>query len=166
MLTAGSWWLMVECKDCGIKFTTENVLRLHRKNRHSSETLDDLIDAIWPVMKQEYGDMLAASDDVWRASIAHVLTVAGVRPLSLGSDGHVYFLEETVSNDTGSQNYVEVYEREDGEWDWREKAPRGNLPDEIVSTSGGQGYTNDEAAYVAARRENPGLEIRVVPRSE
>jgi uncharacterized protein YegP (UPF0339 family) len=33
---------------------------------------------------------------------------------------------------------AEVYEREDGLWDWRVKARNG----EIIATSGGQGFTD------------------------
>ncbi len=70
-----------------------------------------------------------------------------------------------MSNDKGNENYVEVYERPDGKWDWREKAPRGNLPDEIVSGSAGQGFNDESDATKAAERENEGLEIRVLPLS-
>lgn len=54
---------------------------------------------------------------------------------------------------------VEVYEREDGEFDWRRVARRGNLPDEIVAGSAGQGYTNRAAARRAAEHENAGLPV-------
>lgn len=54
--------------------------------------------------------------------------------------------------------WAEVYEREDGLWDWRRQADNG----EIVATSGGQGYTKKDDALEAAERENPGLDVKVL----
>ncbi|HEU4864621.1 MAG TPA: hypothetical protein VFT76_00110 [Actinomycetota bacterium] len=56
-----------------------------------------------------------------------------------------------------TDRHVEVYRRSDGLWDWRRFA--GN--DEIVATSGGQGYTERNDAVEAAERENEGLTITV-----
>lgn len=84
-----------KCEECDITFTTENVLRLHNLNRHGQPSMDELIDALWPAMKQEYGDMIGAADETWRASAAHVLELAKIKPLSLGGPEIYYFVEGT-----------------------------------------------------------------------
>jgi uncharacterized protein YegP (UPF0339 family) len=43
-------------------------------------------------------------------------------------------------------NKVETYKRSDGKWAWRITAKRGNLPDAIIATDGGQGYENEADA--------------------
>lgn len=40
-------------------------------------------------------------------------------------------------------NMIETYKRADGKWAWRITAKRGNLPDAIIATDGGQGYGNE-----------------------
>jgi len=50
---------------------------------------------------------------------------------------------------------VEVYMRVDGLWDWRRKAPNG----QVVATSGGQGYTTRSDVKLAAVRENAGVQV-------
>ena len=61
------------------------------------------------------------------------------------------------AGDTG-----ELYERKDGLWDWRRRAVNG----QIVATSGGQGYENEEFARHMAETRNPGIYFKVVELQE
>lgn len=50
---------------------------------------------------------------------------------------------------------VEVFEKKDGTFDWRTVSRNEN----IVATSGSQGYERKIEAIRMARQQNPGLEV-------
>lgn len=52
-------------------------------------------------------------------------------------------------------NKAEVYRRQDALWDWRVKAPNG----EIIATSGGQGFSERGDAREAVERIFPELGV-------
>ncbi len=53
-------------------------------------------------------------------------------------------------------DFVEVFERTDGRFDWRRKNGRNG---DVVSTSGNQGYESRDFAFKMARTMNPGIEV-------
>jgi uncharacterized protein YegP (UPF0339 family) len=55
-------------------------------------------------------------------------------------------------------DYVEVYQRADGLFDWRRVAENS----QVVSTSGGQGYVDASACEAMAQDLNFGIEVRRV----
>lgn len=52
-------------------------------------------------------------------------------------------------------NKAEIYRRTDALWDWRVKAPNG----QVVATSGGQGFTERNDAREAVEDIFPNLEV-------
>lgn len=53
-------------------------------------------------------------------------------------------------------DYVEVYQRSDGLFDWRRVAENH----QVVATSGGQGYVDPDACEAMAQDLNVGVKIR------